>query len=142
MGRVLEYGSLIDAVLIDPSGGYGRELHLTPVRNYLRVISAQSPELGLGVAGGFSDESLSELLGDLPALFAGLSIDAEGRLRTPKVEDPSDPDFPGDRLFIEHARNYIWRAIELLEPTAPLSREEVDGALRRAKERKRRFDWD
>jgi hypothetical protein len=76
-----DYWGLITDVLIDMSGGRGEPLDLTTTLAYARTIRDRHPWLGVGVAGGLSADS-GETLRALAAEFPGLSIDAEGRLRT------------------------------------------------------------
>ena len=82
------YLPVIDAILIDPSGGKGEPLNAIKDAKYLRALR-RYPTLGLGIAGGLGPETL-HLLGLLIREFPELSIDAEGRLRTPKPEDALD----------------------------------------------------
>lgn len=79
------YLPMIDAILIDPSGGKGEPLDAVKGAEYLRAVR-QYPTLGIGIAGGLGPETL-HLLDPLVREFSDLSIDAEGRLRTPKPED-------------------------------------------------------
>ena len=82
---------IVDSILIDPSGGKGLPLnaeegaeHLRDVRNHYHM-----KEVGIGIAGGLGPETL-HLVEPLLREFPDLSIDAEGRLRTPKPEDALD----------------------------------------------------
>lgn len=79
------YLPMIDAILIDPSGGKGEPLDAVKGAEYLRAV-CEYPTLGLGIAGGLGPDTL-HLLDPLVREFPELSIDAEGRLRTPKPED-------------------------------------------------------
>ncbi len=86
----------LDAILIDPSGGKGKPLDTTKGAEYLRSI----PEywgIGIGIAGGLGPSAL-DLIDPLIPEFPDLSIDAEGRLRTPKPEDALD---------LKAMRNYL-----------------------------------
>ena len=79
------YLALIDAVLIDSSGGRGEPLNPEKMADYLWTI--QHFPIGLGVAGGLGPRTL-HLIDPLVRDFRDrLSIDAEGQLRTPKPED-------------------------------------------------------
>lgn len=69
-------------VLIDASGGRGESLDVSRARIYVQAMREYAPNLGIGVAGGFSAEELSRN----PALGAfvreyKLHVDAEGQLR-------------------------------------------------------------
>lgn len=75
-----DYDGLIDAVLIDPSGGRGLPFDPHIALQYLVAISLRNPDLDLGLAGGLGPDSLNHLKPILKH-FDDLSIDAEGRLR-------------------------------------------------------------
>lgn len=81
--RVAEYDEVAEYVLLDPSGGYGKPFDPERVRDYLLALEAQNLGMGLGVAGGLSPATLN-LVEPLVWEFYDLSIDAEGRLRTPE----------------------------------------------------------
>lgn len=80
------YLPMIDAILIDPSGGKGKPLDAVKGADYLRAVREYYPTLGIGIAGGLGPETL-HLLNPLVKKFPELSIDAESLLRTPKPED-------------------------------------------------------
>lgn len=79
--RVRGYGALIDAVLVDGSGGRGEPLDVDVTRRYVSEIVSACPALGVGVAGGLDAEGVGRIAA-LREEFPFLSIDAEGRLRT------------------------------------------------------------
>lgn len=81
--RVTEYDEVVEYVLLDPSGGYGKPFDPERARDYLLALEAQNFGMGLGVAGGLSPATLN-LVEPLAREFPDLSIDAEGRLRTPE----------------------------------------------------------
>ncbi len=78
MARVQEYAGLVDYVLIDPSGGLGKEFELSLARNYLERQNI-APDVGFGIAGGLHGENI-ERLRELASKYE-FSIDAEGKLR-------------------------------------------------------------
>ncbi len=84
------YLPMIDAILIDASGGKGAFLDAAKLAEYLRAIP-KDWILGLGVAGGLGPDTL-HFIEPLVPEFPELSIDAEGRLRTPMPEDALDLD--------------------------------------------------
>lgn len=90
-----EYVGLIDYLLLDPSGGFGKPFDPTRAREYLEALEARNLDIGLGVAGGLSSTTLDlvELLADD---FPDLSIDAESRLRD--EDDTLDLDLTGDYI--------------------------------------------
>jgi len=96
------YLPMIDAILIDQSGGKGEPLNALKVTEYLRAV-CDYPTLGLGVAGGLGPDTL-HLLDKLVPEFPNLSIDAEGRLRTLRP----------DALSIEAMRIYLDDAFPIL----------------------------
>jgi hypothetical protein len=101
VGRYLNPLRVIDAVLLDPSGGEGRSVEPGWARPFLRAISDHH-SVELGIAGGLSYESL-DLVEPLLEEFPCLSIDAEGRLRRR----------PQDYLDLEAAAKYFEGALAL-----------------------------
>ena len=81
------YLPCIDSILIDPSGGKGEPLNASKGAEYFRAVDDY--QLTLGIAGGLGPDTLN-LLDPLIPEFPNVSIDAEGRLRTPKPEDALD----------------------------------------------------
>ena len=79
-----EYDGLIDRVLLDPSGGTGKEFDPAEIAEYLSALKKTRLDFGLnfglGVAGGLSSKNLRRVE-PLLSEFPDLSIDAEGRLR-------------------------------------------------------------
>ena len=82
---------LIDDVLLDPSGGFGRKLDAEELEAYLRamrkvgyLLNGPMPRfmntIGYGVAGGLSAKNVN-VIAPLIEKYPALSIDAEGRLR-------------------------------------------------------------
>lgn len=140
------YLPVIDAILIDPSGGKGEPLDSVRGAEYLRAVH-DYPTLGVGIAGGLGPDTL-HLLDPLVREFPELSIDAEGRLRTQQPEDALSLDamqtyledgfpilagkeLPGLKLrrwsapygFEEHVRRYgsgdnMLRTTRLAQPCA------------------------
>lgn len=80
LAKVGMYRSLVNYVLLDPSGGGGKSLDPEELKKYLGPLYASGMELGYGVAGGLSSTTLN-LLEPLVKEFPDISIDAEGRLR-------------------------------------------------------------
>lgn len=79
--KVAEYDEVVEYVLLDPSGGYGKPFDPECARDYLLALKAKNIGIGLVVAGGLSPTTL-DLVEPLVREFPDLSIDAEGRLRT------------------------------------------------------------
>lgn len=88
-------------VLIDASGGRGVLFDEQQVRSDLARVTP-CWDVGIGIAGGLCAESL-ELVRPLLAEWPELSIDAEGKLRT-----------PADDLNIEAMKAYLRAAFEMV----------------------------
>ena len=101
--RCVEYAGIVTDVLVDASEGLGIPLDAGRSEHYLNAIATAAPDLGLVVAGGLSAANIAELLSPLLTEWAGVSIDAEGRLR--------DAD---DRLDVGAAVAYLTAAMSLL----------------------------
>ncbi|HUC95635.1 MAG TPA: hypothetical protein VMR76_01595 [Candidatus Saccharimonadia bacterium] len=71
----------VDYMLVDPSGGYGREMDVTRVRSYVDEVYQRQIPISVGVSGGLEAQNVEELIGPLMGEYPGLSCDAEGRLR-------------------------------------------------------------
>jgi len=95
------YKGLVDHVLLDPSGGFGKSFDPEVERPYLEALADLG--IGLGVAGGLSPFTL-HILEPLVKDFPQLSIDAEGRLRN-----------HNDQLDLTVAGSYLQKAYELLD---------------------------
>jgi hypothetical protein len=98
------YDGLITDVLIDPSGGAGKPFDMNTARTRLSIIRENFPQLGFVIGGGLSPETVNDIA-PLVSEFPGLSIDAEGRLRTPP---------PEDQLDVERAKQYVSRAFQIM----------------------------
>lgn len=103
--QVMKYEGLIDYVLIDPSGGVGKEFDVefaSECFTYLRDISS----IGFGIAGGLEANNLDRLR-PLLRKFPNFSIDAEGRLRNAE-----------DHLDIRKTQDYVTAAMNLYKEYA------------------------
>lgn len=78
--KLLEYEGAITHVLLDKSGGEGKAMDTTGLLPFMERIQEKLPWLAIGVAGGLGPGRM-DLLGDLPARFPNLNIDAQGQLR-------------------------------------------------------------
>lgn len=101
--KVAEYQKVAEYVLLDPSGGYGKPFDPERARDYLAALQAQNLGLGFGVAGGLSPSTLN-LVEPLAKDFPDLSIDAEGRLRTPE-----------DHLNLAVSSEYLRKAFAMFD---------------------------
>lgn len=100
--KVEGYNGLADYILLDPSGGYGRPFDTEKASKYLYALKNRDMEIGFGVAGGLSKDSL-HLIKPLLYKFRSLSMDAEGLLRDEK-----------DNLNLKWAGAYVQGALELV----------------------------
>ncbi len=104
--KLKQYENMVDYVLIDPSGGLGIPFDIEFVERCLgRLYSSKlAYNMGFGIAGGLSSERLPELLQPLVLSFPYVSIDAEGKLRT-----------PDDHLDIKKAIAYLKDARQMFD---------------------------
>ncbi len=100
-----DYSNLIEYALLDPSGGYGKEMDLQKTDDYLSEIhfAGLDQKIGIGIAGGLHAQNLSSIA-PLVKKFPNLSIDAEGKLR----------DNDTDLLKISAMIEYITEAKKVL----------------------------
>lgn len=94
--KVAEYNGLVEYVLLDPSGGYGKPFDPKRTHEYLEALRAENLDIGLGIAGGLSPTTLN-LVEPIVKELPELSIDAEGRLRT--LEDHLDLNLASEYLI-------------------------------------------
>lgn len=94
-----DYIGIATDILFDLSGGLGREIDAARALPVLRAVRARHPNLGLGVAGGLSAETI-HLIDPIIQEFPDVSIDAEGKIR-----DDKDA-----RLNLEKTAHYIGKA--------------------------------
>lgn len=102
--KLKNYDGLIDYVLLDPSGGTGKAFDLGHILSCLDVLYSSSLEMNFGVAGGLAPSTLPTLLAPLAKAFPQVSIDAEGKLRTPQ-----------DHLDVPVAVRYIAESHKMLK---------------------------
>ncbi|MBI2030741.1 hypothetical protein HYT05_03895 [Candidatus Kaiserbacteria bacterium] len=86
--RLGQYKGLIDYVLLDPSGGMGREFDPYFACSCFGAIGRALPDIGLGIAGGLNAESLDRLIDPITDAFPGLgfSTDTETGVRNDQDE--------------------------------------------------------
>jgi len=102
-GLVGAYLPIIDAILVDQSGGRGELLDRAKGAEYLMAVR-KYPKLGLGIAGGLGPETL-HILDPFVKEFPELSIDAEGGLRMLR---------PDDILCLRAMKTYLEDAFPIL----------------------------
>lgn len=71
----------VDYLLLDPSGGWGKEMDVEQMRNYVDEIYQRQLPIGVAVSGGLEAKNVERLFGPLVEIYPDLSCDAEGRLR-------------------------------------------------------------
>ncbi len=87
--KISQYKNLINYILIDPSGGQGKEFNIDFSVELYKKMSKEFPQLLVGFAGGFSGENVSKRVCDLICRCwdTGFNIDAESGLRTKLSEN-------------------------------------------------------
>ena len=107
--QVREYGKLIDYVLIDPSGGTGKEFDESFVFACRQQLDLMCPEIGVGVAGGLKPDNLERKLGDLFRHYPDTSFDTQSGVH--------DKD---GHLLISHCKTFIEKGKRLYKQYAPV----------------------
>ena len=102
--RLAAYEGLVDAVLLDMSGGLGREIDGTEAQLVLRAFLKARLTMKFGVAGGLTYRNLHEVLTPIRDLYPGLSFDAQARLRSASTKT----------LDLDLCERYIAAAVQLL----------------------------
>lgn len=101
LARTLDhhYSGIVQYVLLDPSGGLGKELDPEKMEEYLaRIYDRGIPPFGVGIAGGLCRANAFKILSPFFKKYARLSVDAEGKLRSPQ---------PEDKLVEKHVSDYL-----------------------------------
>lgn len=113
LGNLENYCGIANYVLIDPSGGRQKPINERAVSPLFTAIQASFPDLRIAVAGGITDENVTEVLAELTRNLATdeFGIDAEGGLRTGGEIDRHLSIFS-----INKAINYIQKASEFFAP--------------------------
>ena len=91
--RISEYGQTIDYVLIDPSGGKGKEFKIEDSVNIYNELREKVPHVTIGFAGGFTGDNVQPRVLDIRDKInsSQFCIDAEGGLRD-KITDAYGDD--------------------------------------------------
>lgn len=98
--KILSYESVVDYILIDPSGGRGMELDTEECFSYMN--SVRGLNFGVGIAGGLSPSNVRNIVGDVLDKYRNwFNVDAEGQLRN-----------KDGKLNIEIASNYVYNVYE------------------------------
>lgn len=88
--RIMVYHGLVDAVLLDASGGTGQALDVEFMARALSALKDTHPPYEVGVAGGLDSTSVGKLA-PLIKEWPGLSWDAQGKMRHPDARQHLDP---------------------------------------------------
>lgn len=105
--KVRRYENVAEYVLIDPSGGEGKEFNHAFVSVAFREIARHTPAMGLGIAGGLRSETVYRRVVPFMQQY-NCSVDVEQGVR--------DAD---DHLNVERVRQYIDNARILFYDYAP-----------------------
>lgn len=100
--RAIDYTHVCDYLLVDPSGGLGKSLDPNKGLEYLNHLNVKVEEMGFGIAGGLSSDTIEGLISPIVRNFPNTSIDAEGRLRD-----------ENDHLDVKKAQEFVSKAYEL-----------------------------
>ena len=105
------YNNLVDYVLIDPSGGKGREFDLEHSVDIYNELKENFPNLTVGFVGGFRGENVVSRVKDIMDRIKNddFCIDAEGGLRD-KISD----DYGDDLLNMNKVKKYLQEASVVL----------------------------
>lgn len=111
IGQALRsYGGVVTDFLVDPSGGTGKGLDVW--KAFACLADGNIPaNMRPGAAGGRDADNICEFKGLMRRLGYLINIDAEGRMRTPRVGDD------GDHLDVDKAVRFLDASIELLSET-------------------------
>lgn len=113
--RLGRYRGLVEAALLDPSGGHGIRLDPRRLRAVYEIVRTTLPDALVGFAGGLGDEDVVERLREIGEAVGdlGFAIDAEGRLRF-RADDGTDHFSPERaRLYVERAAAFFGAPVEV-----------------------------
>ena len=102
--RIKEYQSDVSYLLIDPSGGRGKEFDIDSSVDIYQELKEQIPDLMTGFAGGFTGDNVIDRTETLinKIKTSKFSIDAEGGLR-----DKISPAYGDDLLNPQKVNGYV-----------------------------------
>ncbi|MCL5018186.1 MAG: hypothetical protein M1416_00250 [Candidatus Pacearchaeota archaeon] len=108
--KIKDYSGLIRGVLIDPSGGKGKEFDIELSAEIYKRIKEKFPELIVGIAGGLNGKNVYEkiILFKEKIKSYDFSIDAEGGLRI--YEEDENKNVITDMLSSDLVAEYIFNA--------------------------------
>lgn len=100
------YAGVVNDILLDPSGGHGKEFDTSRAREFLYTIAERGWNIGLGAAGGLGPDTM-HLVEPLLAEFPNLSWDAQGKLRNAEND-----------LDMNSVKAYLAKSLQLISKTA------------------------
>ena len=106
--RAKEYSTCASYVLIDPSGGYGKEMDIPYTSELASALQEALPMTRVGVAGGLGPDNVLETLQQLN--MRDICIDAQGNLRG---ESKGEMSITKAHIYINRA-SYFFRSAERL----------------------------
>ncbi len=108
IGQALRsYAGVVTDFLIDPSGGKGDPLDIW--KAFACLADSQIPgNMRPGAAGGRDADNIREFKGLMRRLGCLINIDAEGRMRTPRIGND------GDHLDLEASTRFLTASLKLL----------------------------
>ncbi len=102
-----EYRGLVNYVLLDQSGGHGRELDFFSAWDCVNILKMFcDSDIGIGVAGGLFAGNVWRLFFPLERDHHALSCDAQGRLHNMTN---------GGGLILQAAKKYIQTVMEIIK---------------------------
>lgn len=114
VNHLKNYNDFINYIIIDPSGGIGKQFEENAIAPYYRAIKHNFPEKGVILAGGFNDENIFNRLNKVKGAInsSNFGIDAEGGLRIKNHHDPHSGELSLDKTtnYINKAANFFLTA--------------------------------
>ena len=110
MQRLEAYEACVDDILLDMSGGTGTHMGADFLMPFVAAIRKEHPHFGITVAGGLGPDTL-HLVAPIVCSYPGISIDAQGKLRT--------SGYSLDPIEADRADAYLRGAVEMYLATVP-----------------------
>lgn len=109
INKLGDYQSLINVILIDPSGGNQRRFEAGWVAPYIRSIRNSFPDKQIALAGGFNAEGITQRLSEITYAIwdDNFSIDAESGLRDTSKHPYGTLSLSKAALYIEKAAAFF-----------------------------------
>ena len=109
--RIGEYEKLLDYVLLDPSGGQGKDFNVQTSLAFYEELRTCVPSITAGFAGGFTGENVGKIVCEIRDVIgrSDFCIDAEGGLR-----DKITSAFGDDIFNVKKVSHYLQEASKVL----------------------------